>query len=283
MKAPSPGIYHDVPEAQYRAWDAVNISSLLDIDEYSPAHYKANLESPDTPTEAKFMGSAIHCHVLTPDLFNGIYAVGPDVDKRSKAWKDFVNGNEGKFHLTGKQYEIVHGVSLAATELDTLGLLQGGWSEVSMVWVDPQTGILSKGRLDHLAGLSIMDLKTTRDAREKEFAWDYYKFHYYVKAAWYMQGLFHASMQGGKEPIEAEVFHIYAIEKVPPYGGIHYKCHEVDLMLGEVRIEAMLKTLKKCIDTGTWPKYKPGARTIRIPGSKQPVGWDILNGGFDDE
>ena len=93
-----------------------------------------------------------------------------------------------------------------------------------------------------------------------------------------MWGLLHASMQGkDTETIKAESFHIFAVEKTVPFAGIHYRCHEVDLIMGEEKFMGMMQTLKECQDKNSWLGYRGGVQTIRIPESKRPQGYEIYS------
>jgi len=69
------GAHPYMNEEQYRAVDAVNISSLKHISR-SPAHYKAALDNPREATQAQVIGSMLHATVAEPQRTH--YVVRPD-------------------------------------------------------------------------------------------------------------------------------------------------------------------------------------------------------------
>ena len=67
IAAPAPGIYRDIPEKEYRSWDAVNISSLKPLWDYSPMAYRFWWTHAKKDTPELLKGRA----ACTPDSFRG--------------------------------------------------------------------------------------------------------------------------------------------------------------------------------------------------------------------
>jgi len=248
MKPPAPGIHYNIPEAEYRAWDAVNVSSLIEIAR-SPAHYKWLIDNGRKDTPAFFQGRAFHTLMLY-----GREAYDRDFPKdikpppyTPKNWREVVEG----------QYKSI----FACPEHRTVKALTLGKPEVCVVAVDPETGILCKGRLDRYIKLTntITDPKTCQDARPIPFGWDVRKFHYHTKAAFYRHLV---ETITGKDT----TFIWVAVEKAPPYGAwahLQGKMPYLDHMDKQdqngpddvPRVLPMLRLLKKCRETNNWPCY----------------------------
>ncbi len=239
-----PGIYKGISFEEYKSWDAANMSHLIWLHTHTPLHYKywAEHERPDT--QAFKDGRRIHCRVLEPELFKTEYRESP------------------------QSATIAEQVALADK---TLGALRKGWSEVSLAWVDPDTGILCKGRLDHLSGKAIIDLKSTRDSRKFQFSKDVYTYNYHIRAAFYLNGL---SVLMGET---ITTFLIYAVEKAPPYACKAWRLPERAIRLGEAACAGMLAQLKECREKDVWPGYGEGVEAIDLPSWAYPEGFDFLN------
>jgi len=90
--------------------------------------------------------------------------------------------------------------------------------EVSVVWVDPQTGLTCKARLDCLNGGQIADAKTSfGPVNHDNFGWIVKKNYYNAQAAMYLDGLKAALKATGKAIDGTPSFTFLAVEKVRPY------------------------------------------------------------------
>ena len=73
---------------EYNEIDAINWSTLKHI-QRSPAHFKYLLDNPPKQTAAQSFGVAVHEAILEPDKFQENYIIAPDLDKRTKAYKEW--------------------------------------------------------------------------------------------------------------------------------------------------------------------------------------------------
>jgi hypothetical protein len=97
-----------VNDAEYRALDAVNYSTLKHIRK-SPKHYKHALEHPDTSTNYSML-RAIHALVLEPFAFDEAFVVWEGRrDKRNKDYAAFLELHAGKDVLTPDEFSQGHG------------------------------------------------------------------------------------------------------------------------------------------------------------------------------
>lgn len=261
MTTPPPGIYEGVPDAEYRAWDAMNQSGLKAVQK-SAAHYRAFLKD-DSDTEAKLFGRALHAAVLRPDIFDERFVVRPTfsgkgMKARKEAWEAEHVGQE----ILSQANDI--DIRAMREELKrhefTERLFGKGKSEVSIRWDDPDYGVPCKARLDHLVAKMVGDIKTCQDAREHAFRRDIWKFDYYFQPAFTLDGLF--TLMG----TECSPFVFVAIEKKPPYGIIVWEIpwHSPDIEYGRERYKPLLQLYKDCCESGEWPSYPPIVQTMYL-------------------
>ena len=112
-----PGFYEDMPEKQYRAFDALNYSTIAPA-MYAPLLAKYRLDNPQPTTPAMRAGSRIHTCVLQPECWVHEYVVCPPIEKRpiefTRAktedgtvwtWTDKEDGETGTGYKTKKAAE----------------------------------------------------------------------------------------------------------------------------------------------------------------------------------
>ena len=272
------GLHHGVPEAEYRAWNAVSQSELKDVLR-SPAICKYKRDNPPEPTAVMKLGTAVHCAILQPGRFETDFACEPSVDKRTKAGKEllavFEEDNAGKtavsFHdwlLCGDLAKAVHKNQAAADLLYD----DEGKAEASALWQDPITGLDCKARFDWLTNgrkanvrgvrgsFIITDLKTCEDASPGGFSRQLWRYGYHIQAAFYLAGY---SILHPDESVPE--FVIIAVEKKPPHLVAVYRVLDQALMLGQDEYENAMTTYKKSLITGEWPGYSDEIEPLDVP------------------
>lgn len=263
---PEPGVYADVPFDVYVGWPAVNNSSLTPLLR-SPAHYRQAQANPITPSEAMQLGSLVHAGRLEPAALQERYVAIPDfaamvrtkdgeIPKNPRATSeykqlvaDFERANSDKQIVSLEQFERMLGVvgSLCRSRR-ALEYLTGGEQELSLVWIDAETGLLCKGRLDHWCERTrrASDLKTTRDAAD--FPRFIAQLHYDRQAAFYLDGL--ATL--GLAPRE---FCIVAVETEAPFGVRSAPVSAATIESGRRKYRDCLRTLAEARSSGDWRGY----------------------------
>ena len=263
---PKPGVYKSIPESIYHGrWRAVG-STLLAHMQRSPAHAKWALDNPqagDTP--AKILGRAIHVAVLEPDTFLARYAQCPDVDLRTKFGKDLyaatVTANPGRIILRHEEWARCMGTRDAVNRNTfAMAMLHGaGEFELSMAWDDV---VRCKGRLDRIsfkiAGGTIVDLKSTRDARREAFERAIFNYRYFGQSAHYLNG-------AQANHLAVRHYTIIACESEPPFGVGVYRMQPEVITMGEKENEQLLRQFEQCERSGNWPAYEDGVNDIGIP------------------
>lgn len=266
IETPAPGIYNDIPFEEYLAWDAVSNSSLMRA-ERSMHHFRHG-RGWDEATPAMRLGSLIHCGKLEPLRIVERYVVMPPFEKTvrrpdggeytnprgSAAYKaevaDFERQNAGRNIVLQAEYDRLLGAVTALHNNDAARrALEGdGPTEVSMVWIDPDTGVRCKARIDKLnlsLGL-IADLKSTDDA--SAFEWHMKKRRYHRQAAMYQDGA--AVVLGTKLP-----FWFVVVETTDPYMVRAAPVSGTALLQGRLNYKSLLQQIAECQQSGAWPGY----------------------------
>lgn len=263
---PVEGVHPDIPAHVYHGWDCASNSRLSIIHEKSPAHLRAQMEAPSEPTDAQVIGTATHVAVLEPDSFDGLYARGPEAKRNTNAGKAEWAAVEAKhpekmilkpddFDLCLALRDAVHRHAIARALIE-----EAADRELSVVWGDPETGVLCKARLDGLARSigAIVDLKTTKDAAPREYMKSVHNFGYHRQAAFYLDA---ARVHG----MELTDFVQVVVEKSAPYGVAVYRIEEAAIEAGRRQLRRLLDIYAECLSSGQWPCYGDEIQSITLP------------------
>jgi hypothetical protein len=265
----NPEIIHNMPDAEYRAAQAIAGSDAKQIlHPKTPAHYAAHMggELKREQTRSMLIGTLCHLAVLEPHKLDGAFTEKPEgLDYRTKEGKEFKAAAGSKPILDAAEVRAVRGIrdSIAA-HAGACDLLRETDSEVSMFATDPETGLRIKGRLDALRVLNdmeahIVDVKTTSaGADAHNFARQAASLNYHFSAAWYLR----LCELNGLPPTR---FYWLAVETAPPYAVALYEVHPDALELGRDMMREALDLIADCEAAGEWPAYGDGVATLNLP------------------
>lgn len=279
--APQAQILFDVPAEEYQQRELGVASSgvLVRLLKKTPAHVKAWVERADEATEAKAFGQAYHCRILEPERFASLYVAPPrkaprrpsvrqvEAKKPSKAtiaaiefWRAWDAEHAGQIILAPKDRDKIEVMAEALAENPVAyNALTGGHSEVTLRWVDEETGVPCKARLDHLKRPIALgaDLKAVEDASPDAFKRAVANYGYHVQEAHYCEG---ARVCG----VPLDNYLLVAQEKDYPYlAAVHQLDAETELRGYELRTRAM-HILRDCRESGIWPGYA-GITPLSLP------------------
>jgi exodeoxyribonuclease VIII len=242
--------------------------SGLDLINRAPAHYYERYlnpkAAPQKETPALVIGSAVHCAVLEPEEFGKRYAVGPRVDRRTKAgkeeWEAFLQTSEGFIQLDSETATLCERIMEAVRRFPAAKyLLNAGKAEEVIEWTDEAIEVDCKARPDWLTPDNIIvDLKTTEDASPRGFAQSVRKYRYDVQAAFYSDGLEAAT---GKA---CEGFFFIAVEKAPPFLCAVYYLGADDILEARQKYQKNLLTYRMCKESGIWNGYSEIVTKLEI-------------------
>ena len=232
-----------VPEDAYHQANGLG-SSLLKAASVSLAHYKAEKEKEREPTDAMQVGSAVHCLVLEPELWEEKFVQLPVKIKvrRGKEWEAFKSEHGDKIILTADQVARAGGM---AESLDAAAghLIVKGDPEKSYWYRDPETSLLLKSRIDLQVGDGAVDLKTTA-------AENAYQFAQRVKLDYHMQDALYRYVSSLNDMI---FLGVYSKSPFTPYMS---KCCQRTRQLSDELMHDLFKQIKLAEALGDFP-HKP--------------------------
>lgn len=263
------GIHPDVPESTYHARVlGVASKSALDLVHRSPAHYFAWVNGYEKPSTRAFsLGRAVHSAMLEPEKFARTYLIAPDFGDL-RATEGRTTKEQGKANKERRAAWLEEHAD--ATILDsadgiaTLGmvmavaahplarkLLEGGSSEVTLRWTDPETGLFAKGRVDFDRDdlETSVDLKSCMDARSHASRRSIEQYAYHAQDAMYREGY---EILGRPRRNFVFIF----VEKEPPHGIRIYSLKPEARAAGARRIRQTMRTLAECVATGVFQAYE---------------------------
>lgn len=267
-----PGIYEDVPFADYLAWDAVS-NSKLSLMAKSPRHFKLGFFKEPTPSMQ--LGSLYHCGVLEPLAFADRYVIQPDfhllpenvtangapseskqtsfVKTKTREFREIHVGREAVSRQWYKQ--MLSLVTELSINPEANALLNcDGHTELSIVW--DEDGILCKARIDKLAyEVAIADLKSTLDI--ERFQNTIGRFGYHRQMAHYQRGW--EILTGDTLPTW-----LIAVESSEPNTVQAAPLHEESLAVGYSARRKLMDQLRNCLETDHWPG-KPNPSHWHVP------------------
>lgn len=174
-----PGTYRSMPDAEYRAIDALSNSDLMAW---------ANGEGAKKIDERNArVGTAAHAMVLEPEVAaTKIVGLAP---KQKRASYD---GPDDMLVLSHSEYQTVEGCYESGLKHPQFSQIikhahaNRDMCELAVVFTCPHTGILRKAKLDMHTDEWLYDIKTTQSDPDK-FAASIANFAYHVQAATYLQ------------------------------------------------------------------------------------------------
>lgn len=288
FKSGEPGIYRDVPDSEYHAFDACS-NSRLSLLKVSPAKLKSAIDNPDTTeTPAKIFGRAAHAAVLERMQF------ATKFDKARRCHGEKKDGSRcsynGKARYSGKWYCDRHApegepqnvTALPEADYDAVLAMRkavdqhraashilsfGGGAELSALWIHEETGQLCKMRIDFYApdvGI-LVDYKTSRDL-ESQFGvtWEFfaqdlgcleskalYNYGYHRQGAFYLLGMRALGLN-------LKDFILLAQEKDAPYQLVPMRIRSDALEAGRSELERLIHQYAECDKSNNWPTYPDG-------------------------
>ena len=262
IPAPAPGIYYDIPAPIYHSWDAIS-STLLKNYASNPSSALALF----TPSDDVNVGSGIHAYSLQGyvGLYNECAIMPVECEGVSKAAKEarevFSAMNPGKALLPPRyggtaenklpMMEILQRVDIALKSHPKVAeILDGAQFEVSLVWVDVQSGCVCKARLDILAKNNIIyDLKKTK--KIGGLKWDLDGgFNYRLQAAHYLNG----AEACGLDPV---AFGFIPCEAFSPFNVKVIYSDPDKTALAQEQVVRLIGLVKESKEEDYWPNIQP--------------------------
>lgn len=275
------GLVYDMPFDQYLAIDAVSASALR-VFARSPWHYRNRVET--APTRQMLRGTLAHCALLEPDALHQRYAVVPaDAPKRptkaqwsakapsdeSRAamewWQAFAEQNAGREIVPAVDFEVTRQqLAAIAREPELAAAFAAGRGEVSVFWIDEETGLHCKARPDWVCATSdgtcdLLDLKSTADESPGGFGRSAARMKYHLQAAHYVDGFQRASGR------KVGRFIFAAVTSAPPVLAVPYVLTDEIAQQADDEWRELMDRLAWCKREDQWPAYGQGVQLLDFP------------------
>lgn len=252
------GIYDLESYEQYDSIPALR-SSHLRLLKKSPAHFAAAFDPRWKKTISPQLqksfdkGKAFDRLMLHGvDDLAGQVAIEPDLNKNTKAYKEWKAGQRGDaILLSQREFDYIVAMKRRADSKSTFGrIFSDGHPHKAIVWCDG-TGIWCKAEIDWICNDgTVVDLKTTGCGADFwTFSRSAYRYGYLNQGAYYLSGL--SAITGA----EHRDFLLAVVETEPPFESQVFRATQEQLWKAEYENEECLTALAHCFKTGNWPGY----------------------------
>lgn len=283
FKVTTPGIYHDVPDADYRL-DPCPLPSLTQslakvLLDQSPAH--ARLEHPrlcpppieDEPTEkydsAMAIGNAGHAMMIGRGKDIAEAKFPNFMTKEAKAFRDAPE-HAGKVVILSKHLRRAAAMVNAAR--DALQFMKwhaafvDGSGEVVIAWKEGPVWFRS------LIDWKANTIPVCYDYKSTGMSIAPHSIGMLIeKAGWHIQAAMHERGLDVLEPHDAgrRKFRFLAQENYPPYAVVAVELDEHWMTMGRKKLQAAIDKWRECIEQDRWPAYPLLPITPEYPGYKE--------------
>lgn len=232
-----------------------------------PALYRYAADHPAPPSRAFDLGHAAHRLVL---------GAGPDLvvvdaeDWRTRAAREIRDQAyaDDAVPLLAAEYETVMAMA-AAIEAHPVAanlLSIAGQPERSLFWIDPDTGIWRRARLDWLPYPAprrrtlLWDYKTCRTAAPDALSKAIHEYGYHTQAATYIDAVTTLGLAADT------AYLLIAQEKTAPYLVTVVELDAMAIRIGRAENRRALNLYARCVADDHWPAYSEGVELLGVPG-----------------
>lgn len=244
-------LYHSTP-------NTISHSSMIHLLR-SPQHYRVYLDGPRDDSTPN-LGTAFHSAVLEPHKFINDYKVYLQT-RKGAAWEEFSKQFQGKMILTQKEMTSVLGMKKALTDFTDFPIQKGfelGKAEQSIFWIDPETGVQCRIRVDNLTPSVIWDLKSTNDSRPESIVHQVVRMHYDLEAGMYVEGV--KRFTGKSLP-----FIFVFVEDAQPHGVWMHTAGATMIENGYRKFRRGTRAFATLKATNNWHCYLNAISTLELP------------------
>ena len=276
--ADKPGIYPGIPFGDYCDIVALNHSTLKHLVGVTPELGRYNMLHDIKDTKSLRKGHGTHSAVLTPDEFATEYVEMPvwgdgRVTANKEAKAKWIIENEHKIQLEStkrkdgtidSEYQkcVAMRDRLLVHETANQFLTGPGQNEMTILWVDPLTGRMCKGRLDRLTRvddwLTIVDIKSGKGLADWEISKAVEDYAYHMQFAGYVEGL------NTIRTANLRVVLVWVCNE-PPHEVRVTEMEEPVLAEGAAARAHYLKIYDECMKADHWPSYPVGVDQVDLP------------------
>ena len=259
------GFHLDMPFPEYLQHPGYGSSDVKTYRTATAADVKFRRENRGEGTAATRLGTAAHCKVITPELFDGEYAIKEQgmtfVSKAGKAQRDAWL-SQGLGILSYTEHEQVLGVQAAVSgklaAADSLTRSVG--RETSLFWQCAESGLQCKGRPDWYTDDTVYDLKVSIEATKGRS-----RMTYALHANGWLHQLAHNRAGLNANGMNVKNGALVVVSPIAPHNVWLLRLKEADCDFLELQNENARKGLAECERTGAWPGTPDDWETIELP------------------
>lgn len=260
MNITAPGVY-DIAEEKYHAHPALSSTGARKLLPPScPAIYRHEQDNAQPHKREFDFGRAAHMLVLGAGPQLHVVNAPNYQTKDARQERDEAYAR-GEVPLLPEEFDTAQAMAAAlrrhprAAELFTAD----GIAEQSLFWIDTDTGVECRVRLDYLTD-RIVDYKTTTCADPGHIAKTVANFGYHQQADWYLTGAIELDLIAP----DAEFLFVFQ-SKTPPYLVKVVELDDTALKIGAERNQRARETFRDCTESGIWPGYGDNIEVISLP------------------
>lgn len=280
------GIYYNIPFDEYQSVDAVHKSMFKSIMR-SGKELKHYIETENESSKAMDFGNLVDTLLFEREKFIERYIVPPETYISVKEYKTKPNveiekpWNWNADACRKWRDELPEGLTMTSDEdinkaKDIVSSiyehplasewLEHGKYQVSLFWIDPETGLQCKARPDIVTQYNIPDLKVSYDCHPKSFSKTLNNFMYHAGAAFYHDGYFLAQGKEIPEGLQSMPMSFIVAEDKSPYDVVCYQLGDESFEVGRSLYHDALQRYKDFKDNDEYPGYSNVCEEIEIPG-----------------
>lgn len=262
IECPPPGVYYNVLASEYHAWPAISATLIKAF-----ASLPSTCRIPWIPSDDGNVGTGIHCFSLqgAEALDAECFILPPECEGSSRAAK-----------AAREEYAVQHphkallphryGPGATETKIPIMDVLQGvddslrshpkvgqilanSQNEVSLVWIDADSGCTCKARIDILDGRILWDLKKCRKISGLKWEMDA-GLRYRLQSAHYLNG----AEACGINPV---AFGFIGCESSPPYEVRPFYSDPDKTEIAQLEVKRLIGLIKQSVEMNFWPNFPP--------------------------
>lgn len=260
----TPGI-HQLTNEQYHAANGLSRSGVVRLQK-SPLHFHArslddNVE--DEPSHALVFGSAFDTYLLDNPSFAKKYHVADKPNQTSNKgkaeWEIIKFEARGKIIISTADYHTIQCMTDSLMSREVAHVIINHKQKMiqqCIFWKDTDTGTMLKACPDIILPGQMADIKTTRDASQKKFAWAARDYGYGIQAAMSVDGYFEVTGQ------KIELFTLLAVEKTYPYATGFYPIDGDSICAARIIYKYEVMRYSEYVAKDVWPSYESAFLSI---------------------
>lgn len=227
----------------------------------SPLQFQHELENERDDARHFRIGRAMHALILEPEHFERDFAVY-EGQRRGKAWEAFELANAGRDVITEAEAIAATGMAKAVrTHPIASKHLVTGTAEQVLTWIDADTGVKCKARVDMRNG-HLVELKSAADIDPSRWPAQCARFGYFGQLAFYHDGVLASC--GYDEGHELDPTQI-VVQSDAPHDVVVYRVPPTTIELGRREYKRCLRRYVECRESGKWPGIGANEERTLVP------------------